>query len=449
MAIPNVSLSPELPESQAQLTLGEIFKTWWPLALSWLLMSVEGPAQSAVAARLANPEINLAAWGGIVFPISLIVEAPIIMLLPAATALVRDWDAYLYLRRFMLWAGVILTALHILVAFTPLYYIVARVIFGAPESIIEPARWGLMLMTPWSWSIAYRRFNQGVMIRFGHSRAVGTGTIVRLVALSSVLALGYWIHTIPGIIVSASAIATGVICEAIYAGLRVRPVLRNQVRVAPRSAESLTLRRFLDFYIPLALTSLLLLLVQPIGSAALSRMPEALPSLAVWPVITGLIFIMRSFGVAYNEVVVALLDAPNSKPGLLRFTQILAVCTTLLILVFTFTPLSHLWFSQISALPPQLSQLAERGLWFAFLLPAVNVLQSWYQGNLMHSKATRGITESVVLYMGVTFVVHFAGVLSGRFTGLYVGLLALSLSMLAQVIWLWYRARKVIKVSAG
>ena len=67
--------------------MGRIVQIWWPLAASWLLMAVELPALSAVVARLANPEINLAAYGGIVFPVSLIIESPIIMLLSASTAL--------------------------------------------------------------------------------------------------------------------------------------------------------------------------------------------------------------------------------------------------------------------------------------------------------------------------------------------------------------------------
>ena len=42
------------------LSQKKIFDTWWPLALSWLLMGLELPAISAVIARLENPEIHLA-----------------------------------------------------------------------------------------------------------------------------------------------------------------------------------------------------------------------------------------------------------------------------------------------------------------------------------------------------------------------------------------------------
>ena len=57
-------------------------------------MSIELPAINAIVARLMNPEISLAAYGGVVYPIALIIEAPVIMLLAASTALSRDWDSY-------------------------------------------------------------------------------------------------------------------------------------------------------------------------------------------------------------------------------------------------------------------------------------------------------------------------------------------------------------------
>ena len=76
------------------LSMLHILRTWWPLAASWLLMGFEGPAVASVVARLADPKINLAAWGGVVFPLSLMAEAPVIMMLAASTALCRDCLLY-------------------------------------------------------------------------------------------------------------------------------------------------------------------------------------------------------------------------------------------------------------------------------------------------------------------------------------------------------------------
>jgi len=380
------------------LSLRRIASVWWPLALSWLLMSIEGPAHSAVVARLANAEINLAAWGGIVFPIALIIESPAIMLLSASTALSKDWDTYHKLRRITMLLGAALTVVHVAVAFTPLYYIVARDLIGAPEAIIEPGRLGLMIMTPWSWAIAYRRFQQGAMIRFGHSRAVGTGTVIRIAANAVVLAIGFII-------------------------------------------QPLTLGAFVAFYVPLALTSLIWFFVSPIGSAAMSRMPHPLDSLAAWPVLRGLIFMLRSPGLAYNEAVVALLDEGGAYSRLGRFAKGLGLGLLLLIVVVVSPPLSTLWFSKIMALSPALVELSKQALWLALPLPLLALLQSWYQGMLVHSKQTRGVTESVILYLIVIAIVLSVGISLQRIPGLVVVIIGFNAATLVQVGWLWHRSR--------
>ena len=424
--------------------LKNIFITWLPLAASWALMAIELPLTSAIIARLKDPEIHLAAFGSVVSPLSLIIESPIIMLLAASTALSKDWDSYKKLRRFMWTMSAILTLLHIIIAFTPIYYFIVGNIIGVPEVLIKPARIGLMIMTPWTASIAYRRLNQGVLIRFGHSGIVWMGTLTRLTTELIILLIGYHIGTIPGIIVSSSAVAAGVVSEALFVGLRVQPILNNQVKLLPSISLPLTKKAFLSFYIPLAMTSLMFLFVQPIGSAALSRMPKALESLAVWPVVSGLLFLLRSLCIAYNEVVVSFLDRKNSFIYLQRFTIFLVISSTAIILLVASTPLSEIWFSKISALPPTLSTMAKKGIWIAIPMPALSALQSWYQGAILNSKNTRGIPEAVFLFLITVIAILVGGVLNGKVTGLYFGLIAFAIGQTAQTIWLWVRSRPAI-----
>ncbi len=427
-----------------RLSYQKIIDTWWPLAFSWLLMSIEIPALSAVIARLADPEINLAAYGGVVYPLALIIEAPIIMLLSASTALSRHSQAYKRIWHFMMVTSAVLTSIHILVAFTPLYYWVVRSLIGVPNEIVEPARVGLMIMTPWTWAIAYRRFQQGVMIRFGYSRSVGAGTIIRLATGGLVLLVGYLIQSLPGVVVGAMAQALGVISEAIYAGWRVRGVLKYDLTKAVVD-QPLSWRSFFDFYIPLALNSLIFLIWQPIGSAALSRMPYALSSLAVWPVLSGFIFLLRSFGMAMNEVVVALLDQPGASIRLRQFSTRLALVITTLQLGLAVTPLAGLYFRTVSGLTADLAELARLGFWIALPLPAVTVFQSWYQGVLLFSRRTRGVPESVMIFLVAVLLFLSAGVVWGQATGLYVLLTGFVLANLAQLSWLWYRSRTAVK----
>jgi progressive ankylosis protein len=436
---------PRLSVEQNSAFMRRIIATWWPLAASWMLMGAELPIVSAFVARLANPEINLAAYGGIVMPLAFIIESPIIMLLSASTALSKDWASFARMRRFMMGASAFLTALHVLVVFTPLYDFIATSLLGAPAEIIEPGRLGLRIMLPWTWSIAYRRFHQGVLIRFGRAGTVGRGTIIRLCANCTVLAAGFLIGSLPGIVVAASAVTTGVLCEAIYVALAVRPVLSGPLRHSQPVEPLLTWNAFFAFYFPLVMTSLIGLLASPINSAALGRMPRTLESLAAWPALSGLVFFLRSLGVAYNEVVVSMLDEPYSSGPLRRFALWLLTLTTALVVLITVTPLSTLWFGKISALEPELASLARAGLWFALPLPAMSVLQSWFQGAILYGKHTRGLTESVVVYLLIDGIILLAGVAWGKTTGFYVGWLALMIATLAQAAWLWLRSRSIMR----
>ncbi len=425
------------------VTVGEVLRTWWPLAASWLLMGLELPAVAAVVSRLDPSETKsqLAAYGSFVFPIAVLIEGPIIMMLAASTALCRDAASYFHVRRFMMWAGLVLTVVHGVVAFTPVYDVLMRGIIDAPEAVIEPARLGLMAMLPWTWAIAYRRFQQGVLIRFGRSRLVGVGTIIRLLATVSALLTGYAIGSIPGAAVGAASVSFGVIVEAIYAGIVVRPVLREHVIPAPPESEPLTGRKFAHFYLPLALTPVLTIVSQPIIAWGLSHMPRSEDSVACWPAIYGLVFLLRSLGMAYNEVVVALLGRPEAVRSLVRFTALLGASSAAVLATVAFSPLSRFWFTEVVVLEPGQVDLAVSALRMVCFLPALSAMQSWFQGLLVHRRRTRAVTESVAVMLVALTAVLVTGVTTGATTGLYIGLLAYASGSIANIAWLAYRSR--------
>jgi len=249
------------------------------------------------------------------------------------------------------------------------------------------------------------------------------------------------IGTIPGTTIAATALTLGVVSEAVFAGVQARRVIQKDLREAPVVEIPVTLSSFVDFYTPLALTSLIRLLAEPLSTAALTRMPRVLDSLAVWSIVTGSIFLLRSVGMAYNEVVIALLDEPRSSGALRRFMVILAVVVTALLLLVLVTPLATIWFERITGLRTELAVFSRRALWVALLMPAIEVYQSWYQGLMVFSRRTRGVTEAVAIYLCVAGVVLVGGVTWGRVAGLYVALAAVTLGRLMQTAWLWHRSR--------
>jgi len=423
------------------LTSRDVLRTWWPLAASWILMCVELPLVSAVIARLPESRVSLAAYGGVIMPLALLIESPVIMLLSASTALARDQARMRFLNRVMFVLGGGFSGLHALVAFTPLYDLLAGGLFGLPPEVREPGRHGLQLMIPWTMAIAFRRTQQGVLIRHGQSRAVGLGTLTRLAADVAVLGAGLAIGTVRGSLIGPLAMTCGVVCEAFSAAWLVRPVARSLPAEAP--GPPLTRASFARFYVPLALTSLLVFLGLPLASAAMSRMPLAVGSLAASPALNGLVMVFRSGGFAFNEVVVALLDRPGAVAALRAFARRLALITVAGLAAIAFTPLGGAWFAHVSALPPDLVSLASVALALLVPMPALAVFQSWYQGTLVHAHRTRGITEAMAVLLLVMGLVLAAGIAWQGAPGLLFAAAAMTTGNAALVAWLAFRTRPI------
>lgn len=413
----------------------------------WLLMSLEQPTLSAVIARLPEPKLNLAAYG-LTFAFALIVESPVIMFLTLGTALARSRQAYQMLMRFthiMAWG---LTGFHLLLGLSPLYAWILREVVGAPPEVIEPSRIAFLLMTPWTGAIAYRRMWQGVMIRYGRTQFLFVTTAIRLVATAAVALAGLRMGTIAGASVAGLAISVGVLADAAAAGIFVRPVVRQHLAVDRPGDFSLSWPFLLRFYTPLAMTSLINLAAQPIVSLGLSRGPLPLESLAVWPVVSGLTFLLRSGGVALQEVVVALLADQNSYQALRRFSHNLALVLTAIAAVVTLTPLANLWFTGVAGLPADLAALARAPAALLVLVPALTVLTSWQRGVLVFFSRTGAITVATAINIVVLLVVVLGGVNVLPWPGVVTAALALTASLLAEVAYLTTRAHGARQVTA-
>jgi hypothetical protein len=403
-------------------------------------MGLEQPFISAIIARLPDATIHLAALGGVVFPIALIIESPIIMLLTASTALSDHKQAYKLIYRFMMWTSFIITIFHALLVFTPLYDLLIVGMLKPPAEIIEPSRWGLMILLPWTWSIAHRRFQQGLLIRFGDAKAISVGTMFRL--LASVGSMGIMVaFGFPGIVVAATGISAGVITEMLFVAWRARSIIKSRL---PENDKMLSWQAFNHFYTPLALTSFLVLVAQPMGSAALSRMPDPLISLAVWPVLVSFIFLFRGLGFAYNEVVVSMLkDKKVSFAQLRQFAFLLSLALTVFLGILAITPLSKIYFNQVAGLEPSLAALAIPAFGLCVLWPALSVYANLYQGVIVYAGQTRFVSESVMVSLLVTAVLLVMGVILGSYSGLIVGVIAFISGNVAQLLWLLWRSHAI------
>lgn len=434
------------------MTQRYILAFWFPLAASWVLMTLEGPFIQAAIARLPDPETSLAAFG-IVISLSITIEAPIIMLLATSTTFCRSPAAYSILRRFMIWLNLLLTVVAAVVAFTPVFDWIVPGAMGVPEHIAAAVRPGMRIMVLWSAAIGWRRFYQGILIRFGKTRRVTFGTALRLLFSAGTAAvLALWAD-LPGVWVASCALMVGVLAEAAFVTWLVRPTLVRHLSPAVSSPTAarwahqddppLTMRHILAFHAPLAATSLLTLLSQPIISAGLARMAFPEQSLAAWPVAYSVLLFSRSFGLAIQEVVIALAEGPATVGPLRRFSFNVAAASVAVLAVIAFTPLAGLYLREITNVSSELAGFVIPGLQVALLLPGLTALQSWLRALLMKGEATASIYQAMGINLAVTIAVVALGMAS-QAPGIKMAVVALTIAMLAELAFLARRTRSVM-----
>jgi Na+-driven multidrug efflux pump len=394
------------------------------------MMGIEQPAIAAVIARLPEIKENLAAFG-LTFALSLIIEAPIIQLLSAANVLAKDRQSYARLLVFTHIAGWSLSLLHLFIALTPLFDLIVCRIIHAPSEIVETTRSAFLIMTPWTVAIAYRRLGQGILIGYGHTSIIPLTMTSRLVAITVTLGIGVFFPVLPGACLGALALSCGVISGAIVTYFFARKVVAREIPAT--TGITLSWSRLLGFYMPLALTSMIGLAVQPVMSIGLARMDHPLESLAVWPVLMGFTALFQSPCFSYQEAVVALLPRQGGYAGLKRFTRILSITLTLCFFAAAMSqPLRWLWFGWISGLSEHLLSLVHSPLMVLALVPFLTIAIAWYRGILVSNRHTTAVTYAVVLSGSVLVGSMFTLPLVVNLPGVVVVALCLVLSLCAE-----------------
>ncbi len=428
------------------LTFSGVFLFWLPLAMTWLMMSIEGPFLAAVIARLPDPKFNLAAYG-VAFSLALIVEAPIIMIMSAATALVRNRDSFLKMRTFTYALNGAITVFMLLLIIPPVFYYFAEHLIELPRNVADLTYIATVLLLPWPAAIGFRRFYQGILIRNNQTRRVAYSTIIRLGGMAATALVLSQLFSVDGVVVGAAALSTGVVLEAIANRAMVASHIKRLLgEPRPDIFEPLTYRGIVQFYYPLALTSMISLGVHPLITFFIGRSRFAVESLAILPVVNSLVFIFRSFGMAWQEVAIALMGDHFENYGVLRsFAWMISLASIVGLSIVVFTPVNVLWFREVSGLSPELTSFATLPAQIMVLLPGTTVLLSFQRAVLVNAKKTGPITLATVIEVGTILIVLLIAILWFDLIGAVAAAIALLIGRAATNFYLTIPYSGIVK----
>ncbi|RMF56776.1 MAG: hypothetical protein D6748_12690 [Calditrichaeota bacterium] len=435
-------------KQNSELTLKKIFIFWVPLAATWLMMSVEGPFLSALIARLPEAKYNLAAYG-VAFALALFIEAPIIMMMSASTALVEDKISYLKLRNFIFTLNFIITLAMLTLVYPPVFEYIAHQLLNLHPRVSELTHLACLWLLPWPAAIGFRRFYQGILIRHNQTRKVAFSTVIRLCSMTATAMILFFFFQVPGVMVGAAALGIGVSVEALASRWMTHSIIHRLLTPASSpdvESTDITYRYISQFYFPLALTPMLALGAQPIVTFFMSHGEMALESLAIFPVMHSLVFIFRSMGLSFMEVAVALAgkNLEGYRP-LRTFALLLGSIVTILMGLIAFTPLSTIWYHHVSGLSLELTQFALFPTQIFSLMPALTVLVSFQRGILVNRHHTTPITLATILEVFTIVLLLWISIDQLHWVGAVGGVVALVSGRLLANLYLHFPLRRSLK----
>lgn len=415
-------------------------------------MALEAPISNGIIGRLPDAKLNLASFA-VVFAIALWIESPVIDLLSTSTTLAKNHQHYTVLTRFTQGLIMWVTAAHAVIALTPLYDIVMFDVLHAPANVAEQGRLPFTIMIPWSGFIGWRRYLQGILIRYDMTRMVGIGTAVRVCTVAVVGISLFSFSSMKGAAIAATSLVCSVAAEAIFAHVVSRDAIRRHLekdRPSDAATPALTYKKLLTFHMPLTATTMVTMLGFPSVLLALHHSRDAVLADASWQVCISLLFLLRTITFALPEVVITLYRDRETAATLSRFCLGVGLATSGTLLLLATTGADYAFFRNVMLAPPDVAYMAHIGFMAGVLMPFIGALQSYVRGMLTAHHLTAARLFAVLVSMSVLVLMLYIGVQS-NWKGVIIAAVAITTSMLAELVvlaWSWQRGSRRIAHAA-
>jgi len=410
----------------------------------------------------------------VLMSLSLWIESPVIDLLSTATTLAKDRSHNEVLRKYVMLLIAWVTFAHAMFVLTPIYSFVTLKVLSFPPAVADQARPGLCVMIPWAGFIGWRRYLQGILIRFHRTKLISYGTFLRICTLSTVgWTLFFFSHVLP-VVIAAFALVSSVGAESIFVHFASRATQAREFGKAVPEDEAfedghdapselvesalpdvalasaapqgggLTLRRLMAFHLPLMATTMVALVGTPMISAALSHSAEPQLSLASWQVVVSLIWLCRTIEFALPEVIITLYKDAQSAAKLRRFAISLGLSIGGAMAITALTGADRLFFSRVLGEDAPTVAMAHTAFLCTIPLPLIGSQQNYIKGMLTaHHLTTARFMSSLVSFCTM-LILLFVGVRLGL-QGVVNAAIALNSALLADVAVLFAFWRRGVK----
>ena len=427
-------------QSPSKIGLLDLWRQFIPLSLSDVAMAFGDPMMTTALAHLPDARVNLAAVG-IAKALAVFFESPIIMILHASNALAPSGRSRRALWRFTLLAGGGLSALLLLLTLPFIFATLGGTLLGIPSQLRQTVQIVLTLMFLWPFAIAWRRYFQGLLIHTGHSQAVATASIARLVIVALVLIIGFTVR-MSGALLAGTALMAGVLSEAIVVTIAARRLGATRPPLPTDSELKLptNLKSVWNFYWPLASSMLVVWGGRAVLVGIIARAQDANIALAAWPAAWGLVLVIANATRMVQQVIIKNRGRVSDRLLIAFALSVGGFCSLLLLLGST-TPFGLQVVQSFVGNDLALVESIRPVLLLCAFVPLLVAVQNATQGFLVGSGQTRGVNYATWIGTIILLVVAFSAVQFGA-SGAIAAAIAMMIALAIEVSCLALHLRK-------
>ena len=351
------------------------------------MMSIIHPVMMSGLARDSNGTYNLTVYGA-AFSIIVLLESPIIMILHTANALAENKARFRRVRTYMFLLSLLSLGLLIILGFTEPGQFILRDLMGLSVELAHDTAQLLRLFIFWPVLVGWRRLCQGTLIRLKKTSVVGAGTMCRAVVVVVLMITylqatgGLDLYTAVLILILSMSVETLIVTVFVLANLYSRVLPENP-------EEKLSLRDVHTFYVPLFLTTVVMVVTRPVLIAGLARLPNPEVAIASWSIIYSVTILFSNHGRGFINLVITLGSDHTSWARIGRFGFVVGGFSSALLIIISTTPPGTWFLGVVMGIEDRLIDPVRIGLFVTGFVPFLRVFQNRARGALIRVGATR------------------------------------------------------------
>ena len=414
--------------------MGRFFHLYFPLALTFLLMSGSSPIINKGIGHLPDETIGFAALAN-AFGICIFLYSPTFSVRDVAQKFIRGRTSYRRVILFFLVVSSVGTTLLLLLGLTHvLDWLILKKAMNLPGELMGPVKRSVLAFLPIPTLIVFRGVHQALHIIADTPKWIGIGTICRFAAMILFVFLVAVPLKIEGGVMGGMAFSLGILVETAFTVAMARKTARF-VRSDPPDEVPPTIGNLWEYSYPLFIANAMGVFLNPLTMRIVNGAAMAGISGAAYGIVRTFTWTFSSTLFAMQTMALAKADSIRNLKRLALYELIPVGTFTGLFFVVCFIPAARhavlVGFFDVDN--PTTVRFITEALPIAIILPLVMAIRSTCRGLLMRSGWTKWVTfantAALILLLGLSAMSPSALAENGARVGYLCWMAALGLEM--------------------